>query len=167
MKNDKKTPICNEVHGTEYERILNMTDEEAADIIKNMIINYMSFASRGNGKTVTQLRINWALKKAIDALGGGTPDIKPLYDKNGIGPFANKVMDAYNKGLRANNTVYDETQGMPKKPLFLTKNFNTPVNDKLSGLDFELNRFSNIAYEHLGLSPKLLNKEVSVNDKTH
>lgn len=50
----------------EYESIVTMTNEEAANIILNLMMNAPRV--RANGKSRTQLRIDIALFKAIDAL---------------------------------------------------------------------------------------------------
>lgn len=50
----------------EYDNIINMTNADAADIIENTLMHLT--CGRGNGKTITQLRMNTALLRAIVAL---------------------------------------------------------------------------------------------------
>lgn len=54
-----------------YERILNMTNKEAASVIKR-IVNHQAIA-RANGKTTMIVEWNQALLKAIEVLEK-TPD---------------------------------------------------------------------------------------------
>ena len=54
--------------GTCYEKIKNMTNKEAAELIKNLIIKT---DGRANGKSIRNIYINAALIKAIEALQGG------------------------------------------------------------------------------------------------
>ena len=56
-----------------YESIMNMTNKEAAAIIKNAIITQQ--VSRANGKTMMVAALNHALIKAIAVLEN-TPDEK-------------------------------------------------------------------------------------------
>lgn len=49
----------------EYEDIINMTPEEAADVLGRMMLH---FSGRGNGKTIAQLRVTKALTMAINDL---------------------------------------------------------------------------------------------------
>ena len=53
----------------DYEAINNMTDKQAADIIRNFRINL--YGGRCNGKTILQLSYSKALEKAIEKLEGG------------------------------------------------------------------------------------------------
>lgn len=52
----------------DYEKILNMTDEEAADILDNYILRICG--GRGNGKTLLSFSYFIAIKKAIKKLRG-------------------------------------------------------------------------------------------------
>lgn len=56
------------IEGTEYEKILNMTDEQAADILEKTII-YLC-GGRMNGKTILSLSYRVAILKAINKLRG-------------------------------------------------------------------------------------------------
>lgn len=49
-----------------YEKIKNMTNKEAAELIKNLVIKMVD--GRGNGKSVYSACINVALNKAIESL---------------------------------------------------------------------------------------------------
>lgn len=49
-----------------YERILNMTNKEAAAIIKDLLLN--AHLGRANGKTIMVATVNTALIKAVAAL---------------------------------------------------------------------------------------------------
>lgn len=51
-----------------YEEIKNMTNKEAAEIIKNLVIKTVD--GRANGKSIRSAYINAALIKAIEALQG-------------------------------------------------------------------------------------------------
>ena len=51
-------------------RLLNMTDEEAADILQRFYELYSTPVARKNGKTLIQLPIHAALLKAIEKLKG-------------------------------------------------------------------------------------------------
>lgn len=59
---------------TEYEDILNMTNQEAANVLKNILLSNGRMA-RGNGKSTMALIHTQALFKAI-ALLEKTPDEK-------------------------------------------------------------------------------------------
>lgn len=50
----------------DYQKIANMTNKEAANVIKNMRIN--TTVGRANGKTMMVAAVNVALIKAIAAL---------------------------------------------------------------------------------------------------
>jgi hypothetical protein len=50
----------------EFDAIITMTDDEAADIIADMQNNIIP--ARGNGKSITSICNTWALSKAIIAL---------------------------------------------------------------------------------------------------
>lgn len=49
-----------------YEKIKNMTNKEAAELIKNLVIKTVD--GRANGKSIRSAYINAALIKAIEAL---------------------------------------------------------------------------------------------------
>lgn len=53
----------------DYEAIMNMTDEQAAEVLEKMRIHVMG--GRQNGKTVLFLSYNTAIQKAIQKLKGG------------------------------------------------------------------------------------------------
>lgn len=53
----------------DYEAIMNMTDEQAAEVLAKMKIHVMG--GRQNGKTVLFLSYNTAMQKAIQKLKGG------------------------------------------------------------------------------------------------
>lgn len=63
---NNKIPICNELKGTEYEKIINMTNEEAADILQIMLMSTPPI--RGDGKSRQRLLTVMALNKGIDSL---------------------------------------------------------------------------------------------------
>ena len=54
------------IEGTDYEKLLNMTDEQAADILENTILHY--YGGRGSGKTFMSTAYGIALRKAINKL---------------------------------------------------------------------------------------------------
>ena len=54
----------------EYDAILNMTDEQAADILEDLFFNGVKVGGRGNGKTTLQLAYNTAVIKAVNKLRG-------------------------------------------------------------------------------------------------
>lgn len=66
----------------DYEKIANMTNKEAAEVIKSMLINVQ--VGRGNGKTLGMLKYNTALQKAVAVLGN-TPDSDFVRDPEGYG----------------------------------------------------------------------------------
>lgn len=57
----------------ERNKILNMSNEEAADILRHMLVGFNP--PRGNGKSKSTLQLIMALNKAIYALETGT-DVK-------------------------------------------------------------------------------------------
>ena len=57
----------------EPNKILDMSNEEAADILRHMLVGFNP--PRGNGKTRSTLKLIMALNKAIYALETG-PDVK-------------------------------------------------------------------------------------------
>ena len=57
----------------ERNKILNMSNEEAADVLRHMLVGFNP--PRGNGKTRSTLKLIMALNKAIRALEAG-PDEK-------------------------------------------------------------------------------------------
>ena len=57
----------------EPNKILDMSNEEAADILRHMLVGFN--LPRGNGKTRSTLKLIMALNKAIYALETG-PDVK-------------------------------------------------------------------------------------------
>jgi len=69
-----------------YEKILNMTNKEAAAVIKNVICNQV--VARANGKTILVATINQALFKAIVAL-----ENMPDSDSEALS-YASKLCDA-------------------------------------------------------------------------
>lgn len=54
------------IEGTDYEKLLNMTDEQAADILENTILHYCG--GRGSGKTLISNAYSIAMIKAINKL---------------------------------------------------------------------------------------------------
>ena len=63
---------------TDYDKILNMTNKEAAAVIKNMMVN--THIGRSSGKTMMVAALNTALIKAIAVLEN-TPDEEDLAEK--------------------------------------------------------------------------------------
>lgn len=53
------------IEGTDYEKLLNMTDEQAADILEKFVI-YLG--GRGNCKTFIANAYSIAIRKAINKL---------------------------------------------------------------------------------------------------
>lgn len=81
----------------EYLKIANMTNKEAADIIRSLLINVI--VGRGNGKTMTSLKCNTALNKAIKCLEEH-PDT------------ATDIVEQHHRELRASMHVIDEYAGV-------------------------------------------------------
>ena len=60
---------------SDYDEIINMANEEAADIITNILLNVT--VARGSAKSMTSLRTNQALILAITSLRRSASDITP------------------------------------------------------------------------------------------
>lgn len=56
----------------DYDTILNMSDKEAADILRSMISGFVLTMGRGNGKSMSALGVLFAMHKAIQALDPDT-----------------------------------------------------------------------------------------------
>ena len=67
---------------SDYDNILNMTDEQAADIIEDLFFRGQLVGGRHNGKTITQLAYHTAIVKAINKLRGKTSTPKEFLDKH-------------------------------------------------------------------------------------
>lgn len=65
---------------SDYDAILNMTDEQAADILEDLFFNGVKVGGRGYGKTTLQLTYNTAIIKALNKLRGISPS-KKLYSQ--------------------------------------------------------------------------------------
>ena len=79
-----------------YLDILNMTNKEAANIIRGLLIN--AIVGRGNGKSITSLKCNTALNKAVKCLED-TPDT------------ATDKVKQQHRGLRASMSILDDYAG--------------------------------------------------------
>ena len=59
----------------QVEDMFEMSNQEAADVLRNVVLGYGLKTQRGNGKSLTALRCVQAIQKAIDILEK-TPDEK-------------------------------------------------------------------------------------------
>lgn len=54
------------IDNTDYEKLANMTDEQAANVLEDFSVRIMG--GRGNGKTIMSFAYNIALSRAIQRL---------------------------------------------------------------------------------------------------
>lgn len=87
-------------YSEEYLKIANMTNKEAAEVIRSLCINVI--VGRGNGKTMMSLKYNTALMRAITILEN-LPDEATCHE---VKEATNKLIQ---RGLRANIKPVDES----------------------------------------------------------
>lgn len=106
MKDNNKDNLMISDMLSEFSGITDMTNEEAATIISNIMI--MNIPSRGSGKSMTQLKMNWALSMAVKALTGGiecTPKSATGHDPL-FGLTPNEIIKAFEL-MPINNALHD------------------------------------------------------------